>query len=411
LKNRKDEYLFSNAIDSRFREKFDEVADAHQFKRIRATLMYRQRKYQIRFFRDLRTYIAMLRIYEGAKNPCYTLAMNKIISSLTDQNLVAELKSLVQQEREVLAEIIRYLQEVDTRRLYLELGYSSLFSFCTQGLGYTEGSAYRRMKAARVSAETPEVLERIATGSVSLCAAVELSRVRTQIMRELLPLSEGKAKEEVKKLVAPYLAPTYTKPERVTIAPTKAPEVPKTLPLFEQKSEAPESSQAPPLRYSVTLDLSEEEYQLLEEVKQLSNSATRTQAIVSALTAFRKARSPAEREKRREERRITATVNVPARNRSRHIPDAVRDAVFVRDQGRCTYVGPDGHQCGEIRGVQLDHIHPFSCGGTHTVDNLRVRCGPHNRYVFERDWAGMIGVVGMHQERNTVPPIHTVGEE
>jgi 5-methylcytosine-specific restriction endonuclease McrA len=221
-------------------------------------------------------------------------------------------------------------------------------------------------------------------------------------MRELLPLSEGKAKEEVKKLVAPYLAPAYVKPERVTITPTRAPEVPKKLPLFEQKSEAPGSSQAAPLKFSITIDLSEEEYRLLEEVKQLSNSATRTQAIVSALTAFRKARSPAEREKRREERRITATVTVPARTRSRHIPDAVRDAVFVRDQGRCTYVGPDGHQCGETRGVQLDHIRPFSCGGSHTVDNLRVRCGPHNRYVFERDWLGMTGVVDRYQERNTV---------
>jgi 5-methylcytosine-specific restriction endonuclease McrA len=229
-------------------------------------------------------------------------------------------------------------------------------------------------------------------------------------MRELLPLSEGKAKEEVKRLVAPYLVPTGAKPERVTIASTKAPEVPKTLPLFEQQSEVPESSQAAPLSFSVTLHLSEEEYRLLEEVKQLSNSSSRTQAIVSVLTAYRKARSPAEREKRREERRITATVKVPAKNRSRHIPDAVRDAVFLRDQGRCTYVGADGHQCGETRGVQLDHINPFSCGGTHTVDNLRVTCGPHNRYVFERDWVGMTGVVDRYQESKTVLPIDTVKE-
>ena len=163
----------------------------------------------------------MQRIYGGEKFVCYHLAMDTIISSLTDHTLITELKNLVQQEREVLAEIISYLQEVDTRRLYLELGYSSLFSFCTQGLRYSEGSAYRRIKAARLSAETPEVLERIAAGSVSLCAAVELSRVPTQIMRELLPLSEGKAKEEVKRLVAPYLAPTSVKPERVTISPAK----------------------------------------------------------------------------------------------------------------------------------------------------------------------------------------------
>ncbi len=336
--------------------------------------------------------------------------MNKNLSSLTNQNLIAELKNLVQHEREVLAEILRYLQEVDTRRLYLELGYSSLFAFCTKGLGYSEGSAYRRIKAARISVETPEVLQRIAAGRVSLCAAVELSRVPTEIMRELLPLSEGKAKEEVKKLVAPYLAPTFVKPERVTIAPVRAPEVPKTLPLFAQSSEAPESTQAPPLKFSVTLELSEEEYRLLEEVQQLSNRSSRTQAIVSALIAYRNVRSPAKREERREVRRATATVNALARNRSRHIPDQVRDAVFVRDQGRCTYVGPDGHQCSEIRGVQLDHIDPFSCGGSHSVENLRIRCGPHNRYVFERDWMGMTGI-DRYKERKTVQPTLCSGEQ
>jgi hypothetical protein len=61
--------------------------------------------------------------------------------------------------------------------------------------------------------------------------------------------------------------------------------------------------------------------------------------------------------------------------------------------------------------VQLDHIHPFSCGGTHTVDNLRVTCGPHNRYVFERDWVGILGIrkVAYAMQPRSRKPLRDVG--
>ena len=65
--------------------------------------------------------------------------------------------------------------------------------------------------------------------------------------------------------------------------------------------------------------------------------------------------------------------------RSRHIPAAIRDAVFKRDNGRCTYVGRNGVRCGATIHLQIDHIRPFCQGGKHTIDNLRLLCGKHNR--------------------------------
>jgi hypothetical protein len=47
------------------------------------------------------------------------------------------------------------LAQVDRRRLYLGLDYSSLFAYCTQVLHLSEPAAYSRITAARAAAKWP----------------------------------------------------------------------------------------------------------------------------------------------------------------------------------------------------------------------------------------------------------------
>lgn len=54
------------------------------------------------------------------------------------------------------------------------------------------------------------------------------------------------------------------------------------------------------------------------------------------------------------------------------IPADIRLAVMQRDGGQCCY-------CGSTDELQYDHIHPYSKGGKHTIDNLQILCGPCNR--------------------------------
>jgi hypothetical protein len=58
------------------------------------------------------------------------------LKKLTDQNLDKNLKELVSGEREILAEIILHIIEVECRKLYLKFGYASLFEYLTQHIGY-----------------------------------------------------------------------------------------------------------------------------------------------------------------------------------------------------------------------------------------------------------------------------------
>jgi len=69
----------------------------------------------------------------------------------------------------------------------------------------------------------------------------------------------------------------------------------------------------------------------------------------------------------------------PLDSEGSHIPQALADEVYVRDQGCCTFVGQDGRRCGSTWQVQFEHLIPRAIGGKHTLDNITLHCARHNR--------------------------------
>jgi hypothetical protein len=69
---------------------------------------------------------------------------NDILTSLTrlsDAELVARVKSLVARERDATAHLVAHLAELDTRDVHLREGYESLYVYCRDALGLSEGEA------------------------------------------------------------------------------------------------------------------------------------------------------------------------------------------------------------------------------------------------------------------------------
>ncbi len=73
--------------------------------------------------------------------------MNKQnFSPLSDQELIRDLKYEIRTERSVRLRIVHRLIEVERRRLYLELGYSSLHDFASREPGYSDSAGFRRIR-------------------------------------------------------------------------------------------------------------------------------------------------------------------------------------------------------------------------------------------------------------------------
>ena len=94
--------------------------------------------------------------------------------ALSNRELLSRTKSLVQKEREAHIQVLRHLREIEARKLYFSQGFSSLFDYAVRELGYSEGAAFRRIKAMRLCRDLPEAEERLQSGKLSLSSASQL---------------------------------------------------------------------------------------------------------------------------------------------------------------------------------------------------------------------------------------------
>src|SRR6185295_5117510 len=89
-------------------------------------------------------------------------------TSLSDSALLAETARAAGVERNSTASLLSLLGEIDRRKLYLNQGYPSLFSYCTRALHLSEPAAYTRIAAARTARQFPTILTLLADGEVTL---------------------------------------------------------------------------------------------------------------------------------------------------------------------------------------------------------------------------------------------------
>jgi 5-methylcytosine-specific restriction endonuclease McrA len=335
---------------------------------------------------------------------------HQTLEGMPDRDLLAMLTALAANERQATAQLIAALGEVDCRRLYLGEGCSSLVTYCTQVLHLSEHAAYGRIEAARAARKWPVVLELIADGSIHLTALTLLSRHFTAENHEdLLSAATHKTKREVEEIVAalrpqPAVASTVRKlpatpalrPEGETVvAASEATNGPQSqaVPPLEQPRAVGPSSRAidikplAPERYKVQFTVTRETYDKLREAQDLLRhcvpsgdiAAIFERALTWLLTELRKTKHAAVARPRVDHGRAV---------RGRHVPAAVKRAVWDRDGGQCAFVGASG-RCSERGFLEYHHVLPFADGGGPTVDNLELRCRSHNTYEAAQ-WCGLL---------------------
>jgi hypothetical protein len=327
-----------------------------------------------------------------------------LAQKLSDNQLLEQVRRFAAMERNATAQLIAHLDEVDGRRLYLGQGYSSMFSYCTQALHLSEHAAYTRIEAARLARRCPEVLPLLEDGRVTLTTVCLLSSVLTsENAAMLLARATHKRKREVELLVAEFAPkpdvgaslrklPTPSAPrglERPTVVRAPSPTV--FVESAERPVQVPMASKpavlAPltPERFRLQLTISREAHDALRRVQDLARrSVANGDPAILFEKAIRLLLEHLERQRCGFARHPRARMT-PATH-SRHVPAAIRRAVWARDAQQCAFVGTDG-RCQERAFLELHHVVPFADGGATSVENLQLRCRAHNAYEAT-EWFG-----------------------
>ncbi len=336
-------------------------------------------------------------------------------SHLSDNDLVAAVGRLATSKRAATASLIAHLAELFARRLHERAGFSSLFTYCTTVLRLSEHEAYDRMKAAKVVRRYPAVLELLAAGKVNLTTVRLLApHLTRQNHAELFAAACGQGKRKLQELLAsrfprPDVATSVRRlpvpkiePAPLAGGPIGNPVTPGPGHAHEDArgtagvsaasmASAPIPAAPPPLvtplapdRYRVTFTADAQTRELLELAQDLLRHANPSgdpaQIVARALNVLvedlvRKKFAATPRPRAGRDRA----------KESRYIPAEVKRTVYIRDRGRCTFVGAHARRCCERAFVEFDHHPvPYGAGGRATVDNIQLRCRAHNNYLAEQ---------------------------
>ena len=127
------------------------------------------------------------------------------VEALSDAELVEGLYRVVGSGRRLLAELLAHLCVVEDRRLHLDAGYPSLFSYCMARLGLSEDEAYRRINVARLARKAPVVFNWIAEGRLSLSVAALLQPYLLEPnLQQLIEAVAGKSVKAAREVLVTF---------------------------------------------------------------------------------------------------------------------------------------------------------------------------------------------------------------
>lgn len=251
---------------------------------------------------------------------------------LTDRQLLIDTKNLAEQERKLTAKQLHYFKEIESRKLFCELGYTSMFNYLVQELGYSEGSASRRLNAARLLKEIPEIEAKIESGDLTLSNVAKAADIFKQ---------ENITDKNLRKEILSSIENTSTRVCEKTLS-----ELNKI------------HGTQPPIVH--TIYLNEASYEKLTIIKgylthlKLNRDQIFARILDVALEHYQ------------EKRFKTNSKQSPIPSESRYIPPGLRKAVLERD--KCCV------KCGSTFDLEINHIIPFSIGGKTELSNLNLLC-------------------------------------
>lgn len=316
-------------------------------------------------------------------------------------------------------ELVAAFSDLDSFQGYRLYGAKNLYDYAMKVHKLSEAVALSLINIARKSREVPAIKKAVVEGKISISAARKIVPVITkETASTWIELAATKSVRQVEKAVA------EAKPETAVRETAR----------FVMKD-----------RLEVVLSLDEEAFGKLKRVMDLESQRTKSaigqgQAVVAALDAYLEKHDPILKAERIRDRKL-AKVEVYDQLKSEKLryakqessisndarapvtgqmiensevvdserteagkkfsvrtqqlsqcrieprtklPAALKQALDLRDRGRCIFVGENGVRCPERRWIHYHHVIERAFGGEDSLENLVTVCSSHHSMIHAR---------------------------
>lgn len=346
--------------------------------------------------------------------------------TLTDRQVVTAFSTISLLQHASAARLVAIMAEFDERQLFRPLGFTSLFAYCTNRMGFSQDETFHRIRAARAVRRFPIILDYLEKGALNLTSVrlltphltgenhvglletasrlklpdVELLIARLtprpdvpSTIRRLPPVGD-RPQETMSNAAAAEAIPAATlasRPAPVPVSPVPTTSVPAATGTAAPVPQA--TARELPSRRAIIQPLSEVSYRLqITLTKESHDTLRQIQGLIrhiiptgdpAAIVARSLDLLLTDLRKRKAAQVTHPRTPRPGAARGRRIPAHVQRRVWARDGGRCAFVSEDGQRCGADGFVEFHHVRPYARGGTATAANIELRCRTHNQYEAE----------------------------
>ncbi|WP_413294616.1 HNH endonuclease [Bdellovibrio sp. HCB185ZH] len=345
------------------------------------------------------------------------------LTSVSNVELLNRVEKLARSERKITHLILCHLVEVETRRLYLDLGFTSLFKYMTSHLQYSEDSAYRRIQAARLLKKVPQLNHAIENGDINLtqlhrvqkCLTKELENgnaVSLEKTEEVLDLIQNKSSMETQKILAvefnqPIQMHEIIKPQRddsirmeISLTPEQMDDLQQAKDLLSHVLPNPTWAElfAYMAKTHIQKKLGKERIgnmkMMVSKVAQEPNRQDSANVYTedSKFIEINKHTAGLDMHNKVDTQDEVVTKNKANKNeqfnssrllattadKRKHIKSSTRRILLKKSNHICEYIHGNGQRCSSKYQLQVDHKLPLALGGTNEIQNFRILCRTHN---------------------------------
>jgi hypothetical protein len=127
------------------------------------------------------------------------------LPSVSDQQLLDNTDKVVVEDRQLTLRMLDHLHAIDRRKLYLKLGYGSMFKYCTKHQRMSEPDAVRKIRTARCVARFRQLIPLLESGELSpTTVAMASKHIQPGNCDAIIRDICGKSTRDVQRLLAAY---------------------------------------------------------------------------------------------------------------------------------------------------------------------------------------------------------------